>query len=171
MPNRKINGSGGAATEKDDEICLDCGYVIAPATGHIHTPLEGYRNDEDSHWKLCACGEVMEKNFHVNLNTDTKCDLCGYLMSNENPSVPTDPSVPTEPSTPTNPSTPTEPSAPTEPSSSEAPSDNTEDVTTPPPTDEGSKNTSYVIWIVVAAGVVLGTAGGVVFVILNKKKK
>ena len=27
---------GAAATETDPQICTVCGYIIAPATGHIH---------------------------------------------------------------------------------------------------------------------------------------
>lgn len=30
--------SGGAATATDDEVCTVCGYIIAPALNHTHTP-------------------------------------------------------------------------------------------------------------------------------------
>ena len=47
-----------------------------------------------------------------------------------------------------------------------------ENPATPSHTDDGNSNSnSYVIWIVVATGVSLGAAGGVLFVILKKKKK
>ena len=47
-----------------------------------------------------------------------------------------------------------------------------ENPATPSHTDDGNNNSnSYVIWIVVATGVSLGAAGGVLFVILKKKKK
>lgn len=140
--------SSGAATENSDEVCLDCGYVITLAANHTHTALEIYQYDAQSHWKACGCGEIMDKKDHINSNEDNKCDICGYLLSGDAPGSTEDPG------------------------STDNPGDNTEDVTTPADTDSGSKNkNAYVIWIVLAVSLALGAAAGVVFVILNKKKK
>lgn len=134
--------SSGAATEDTDEVCLDCGYVITLAANHPHTALEIYQYDAQSHWKVCGCGEIMDRKGHINSNDDNKCDVCGYLLSGDVPG------------------------------STDTPDDNTEDATTPTDADGGNKNNNAdVIWIVAAVAVALGAAAGVVFVILNKKKR
>lgn len=68
--------SSGPATETEDETCLDCGYVITKAQNHVHKPLPGYQFDDNSHWQVCGCGEVLNKQDHVDANGDEKCDLC-----------------------------------------------------------------------------------------------
>lgn len=140
--------SSGAATEDADEVCLDCGYVITLAANHTHAALEGYQYDAASHWKVCGCGEILEKKDHINSNDDNKCDICGYLLSGDDPGS-------TE-----------------NPGSTETPGNNTEDVTTPADTDSGRKNkNSYIIWIVLAVSLAVGASAGAVFVVWNKKKK
>lgn len=146
--------SSGAATADKDEVCLDCGYVITLAANHTHAALEGYQCDAVNHWKVCGCGEIMDKKDHINSNDDNKCDICGYLLSSDDPGSTEDPGN-TE-----------------DPGSTDNPGDDTEDATSPSDTDSGSKNNnSYVIWIVLAVSLTLGAAAGVGFVVWNKKKK
>ena len=47
--------SSGAATETEAEVCTECGYIIAEATGHIiHTPKDGWKYDATHHWHECV---------------------------------------------------------------------------------------------------------------------
>ena len=73
--------SSGTVTADADEVCLDCGYVITLSENHTHTPLELTQYDKDSHWKVCGCGEILEKENHSDSNGDKKCDVCGSLLS------------------------------------------------------------------------------------------
>ena len=75
--------SSGPATDDKDEVCLDCGYVITLSKNHTHAALEGYRSDSESHWHICGCGEVMDKNVHTDADGDNKCDVCSYLISED----------------------------------------------------------------------------------------
>ena len=68
--------SSGPATDDTDEVCLDCGYVITKAKNHVHKPLPGYQFDDDSHWQVCGCGEILNMQNHLDANGDEKCDLC-----------------------------------------------------------------------------------------------
>ena len=60
--------SGGAATETEDEVCTVCGYVIAPATGHVcanHlTKVEAKpadcTNPGNKAYYKCECGNLYE---------------------------------------------------------------------------------------------------------------
>lgn len=55
---------GPETTETDDQVCLDCGFVIKAAVAHVHKGTGGFLGDDDRHWFLCACGEVMGENDH-----------------------------------------------------------------------------------------------------------
>lgn len=59
---------GAAATETTPQTCTECGYIIAPATGHVHSYGSEWKHDENSHWHECACGE--------------KADVAGHTLSN-----------------------------------------------------------------------------------------
>lgn len=50
--------------ENGPQICSICGFALASDPAHIHEPSNAWNSDEDSHWKLCECGEEMEKEFH-----------------------------------------------------------------------------------------------------------
>ncbi len=76
--------SSGPATETEDETCLDCGYVITKAQNHAHKPLPGYQFDDDSHWQVCGCGEILNKQDHVDANEDEKCDICNGKTNSGN---------------------------------------------------------------------------------------
>lgn len=95
------------ATEKEtgsrERSCLVCSYKdteeIPVITGkpskpddHKHTAEGEYKSDAGSHWKTCACGEVLEKKFHIYGKwimvkeategeqglRERACDVCGY---------------------------------------------------------------------------------------------
>jgi hypothetical protein len=76
--------SSGPATETEDETCLDCGYVITKAQNHVHKPLPGYQFDDDRHWQVCGCGEVLNRQDHMDANKDEKCDLCNGKTNSGN---------------------------------------------------------------------------------------
>ena len=52
---------------------------MSEATGH--TFGENYLNDENEHYKLCACGARSEGEAHADDDDDKSCDKCGYDMS------------------------------------------------------------------------------------------
>ena len=67
-----IPGPGAAGTQ----ICIACNFELAPAeetvpqtepepTEHVHEGEEAWKTDADSHWKLCACGEEMDRQPHT----------------------------------------------------------------------------------------------------------
>ena len=48
-----------------ENTCTLCGETVAPNLQHTHTPVGGYDNDENSHWRYCSeCGEEAEKTAH-----------------------------------------------------------------------------------------------------------
>ena len=55
---------GPEATDLTAQVCTVCGFELAPALQHTHTPADAWESDELSHWKTCACGEVMDKAIH-----------------------------------------------------------------------------------------------------------
>ncbi len=81
--------SSGAATEDTAESCTICGYVIAPATGHIkHTAdTSKWLSDSTGHWHKCVgCEEKMDKTTHISggaatATTPETCTVCGYVIS------------------------------------------------------------------------------------------
>ncbi len=93
--------SGPEATDSTAQICLICGYEIAPALSHNHTFGEEWQKDDQSHWHQCDCGEASEKEAHswdegvvTREPTDTvvgrktyTCQICGAERS-ENMDVP-----------------------------------------------------------------------------------
>ena len=75
--------SGGAATEDTAETCTVCGYVIAPATGHItHTAdTSKWFSDGTNHWHKCTgCEEKMDITAHsggtATCTAKAKCAEC-----------------------------------------------------------------------------------------------
>ena len=55
---------GAEATETEDQVCLDCGFILDPAGKHTHKPVGNFLSSDDKHWYLCACGELMGENAH-----------------------------------------------------------------------------------------------------------
>ena len=85
--------SSGPATDDKDEVCLDCGFVITKSKNHKHTPMGDIQHDDDNHWTICGCGEIIEKTSHIDANGDGKCDVCSSETVNpgtndENPDAP-----------------------------------------------------------------------------------
>ena len=74
---------GAAATETQPQICTVCGYVIAPATGHVtHVPDNEWASNETHHWHTCTgCDEQLDKAAHTDGDKNGKCDACDYTMS------------------------------------------------------------------------------------------
>ncbi len=79
--------SGGAATEDEPELCVDCQYIIQPATGHIiHTAKAEWSTNATHHWHDCiGCSEnPFDMGEHIfDNNCDTTCNTCGYTRTIE----------------------------------------------------------------------------------------
>ncbi|MCL2797979.1 MAG: hypothetical protein FWD58_08010 [Firmicutes bacterium] len=73
----------GAATCTDDQVCVKCGAVMAPAFGHDFSG--DWVTDGDDHWKVCAdCGVVDKAAHNLVLMRDgnghwMECSVCGYI--------------------------------------------------------------------------------------------
>ena len=154
---------GPEATEEEDQICLECGFVIQPAGVHIHELAGDWINDENEHWHLCGCGEILGKEPHTwtlshvdeeaGVETYT-CLHCGLTKEEELPQQ-TEPSVqPTEPS-----------EEPTDPSETEPGPSGTE----PDDNKPGQNQQKFPWWIVfLSVGVLLLSA--VLFIIIGIAK-
>ena len=55
---------GPEATETEDQVCLDCGFIIKAAVSHTHTPSGNFLGNDTQHWFLCACGQLMGQKDH-----------------------------------------------------------------------------------------------------------
>lgn len=88
---------GAAATETTPQICTECGYVLVPATGHVHSYGSEWKYDETSHWHECACGDKADVAIHTPSNwiidqiaTSTQngyrhreCTICTYVLERD----------------------------------------------------------------------------------------
>ncbi len=80
--------------------CTVCGYVLDTETLDAeHEPEEGddgWKSDNNGHWKECSCGEHLEAGAHegewiivkeaeigVEGNKEYRCSVCGYVMDTE----------------------------------------------------------------------------------------
>lgn len=136
-----------------------------------HSYADGYKTDSESHWKECACGNIIEKSVHgfsdwsiVKEATDYEngskkriCAVCGYTDTEIIPATGTI----TEPDKPTHPTEPTT-------------SSGNETETTKPAkvnTSEKSPNTgddsNYILWI----ALLLISASSVVITVTTARKK
>ncbi len=72
----------GAATEKDPSVCTECGFIIAPALGHItHTAKPEWKKDDSGHWHDCVGCSTEKLNLAAHIydgDCDRSCDVCGY---------------------------------------------------------------------------------------------
>ncbi len=82
--DKTAHTSSGAATEDTAETCTECGYVIAPATGHItHTAdTSKWLSDGTNHWHKCAgCDEKLDIAAHsggtATCTDKALCEVCG----------------------------------------------------------------------------------------------
>ena len=55
---------GPEATETEDQICLDCEFVIEPAGSHVHGEEGNWLSNAEKHWYMCSCGELMGEEEH-----------------------------------------------------------------------------------------------------------
>ena len=69
-------------------MCLDCGFIITPAVAHTHKGTGNFLGDDDKHWFLCACGELMGENEHQwsdkgieNGQQVYKCVICSRVKT------------------------------------------------------------------------------------------
>lgn len=92
---------GPAATETEDQVCLDCGFVIKPAIAHTHKASGNFLGDENKHWFLCACGELMGESDHqwwdegiLDGQQTYKCLICSRIKTE-----PVETTAPTEETT------------------------------------------------------------------------
>lgn len=75
----KAHTPGSAATCTSAQKCTVCDAELVPASGH--TAGVEWISDEAEHYKLCACGEKVEKGAHADADENDVCDACGYDMS------------------------------------------------------------------------------------------
>ena len=56
---------GPEATETSAQVCIDCGYELAPMVGHTHNFGYDWLFDDTAHWQECACGSQSIKEAHA----------------------------------------------------------------------------------------------------------
>lgn len=82
--------------ETEAQICTVCGFEIAPAKEHVHEASAEWISDGENHWKICQCGEELEKAAHAwdegTENEDTTityvCTECGTEKTEGEPKEP-----------------------------------------------------------------------------------
>ena len=89
------------ATETEAVRCVDCGYIITPALGHVtHTPKDVWTTNATHHWHDCVgCeGQEIDKATHKDEDSNGLCDVCEYQLpisnggnGNETPDIPDEP--------------------------------------------------------------------------------
>lgn len=74
----------GEQTEMAPLICTVCSFELAAAPEHVHEASGSWNYDENSHWKLCLCGEKTEGEPHswddgeeTEENLLLTCTVCG----------------------------------------------------------------------------------------------
>ena len=111
---------GPAATETEDQICTDCGFVLQKAHKHEHTMAGDWLNDDIGHWYRCACGEQATPDVHHWSEVAQKedklvktCTDCGYerVEGSVPPTTDTNETAPTDNTKPVG--TPVQPQKPT----------------------------------------------------------
>ena len=105
---------GPEATETSAQVCIDCGYELAPIVGHTHDYGYDWYFDDAGHWQQCGCGGTSVREAHTwNEGTVTKqptpemdgekyfvCTVCDAekretirWQGGQTPTTPTQPSV------------------------------------------------------------------------------
>ena len=140
--------------ETTAQTCTVCGYVLQAALNHTHDYADTWTMDENGHWHTCSgCEEQGDYAAHTpgaaaTETTAQTCTACGYEIAPALGVPETRPSVPaTEPET----------QPVTQPESKPA-----------EPVVDNEPSADPTLWIVIAAGVVLGI--GIAAVIIWKKK-
>ena len=78
--DEKVNCSGGTATCTEKAICATCNTAYGDIAAHSHG--SEWKTDADNHWNECECGDKANVVAHTDENTDGKCDVCEYVISN-----------------------------------------------------------------------------------------
>lgn len=75
---------GPEATEKEEQVCLTCKYIIEPKKNHVHQYEKQRSYDEVGHWFACTgCGNEKEYASHsFDDDCDPDCNTCGYEREN-----------------------------------------------------------------------------------------
>lgn len=56
---------GPEADETNPQICTTCSYILTPVQEHKHSGGDEWKTDDDKHWKVCECGEIIDEAIHV----------------------------------------------------------------------------------------------------------
>jgi len=75
---------GPDATEKEDQVCLTCKYVVTPKKDHVHSYEKQWSFDEVGHWYECTgCKNEKEYAAHAfDDPCDSACNTCSYERDN-----------------------------------------------------------------------------------------
>ena len=71
---------GPEATEKEDQVCITCDYVLQERLEHTHKFDKQWSNDESGHWHGCE-GCDREEDFAAHSyddGCDERCNICDY---------------------------------------------------------------------------------------------
>lgn len=72
-----------AATEKDPQKCLECGYVMQVPAGHVHDFDTIWQQDEKYHWHVCKKPGCYTHGSSAPHDYDSECDVscntCGHV--------------------------------------------------------------------------------------------
>lgn len=83
---------GDPATETENQICTDCGYILQYAGNHTHTMAGDWLSNDVGHWFLCVCGKQSDPEPHKwnegtideELSMITyQCTDCGHTKTEE----------------------------------------------------------------------------------------
>lgn len=58
-------------------------YAIWEDIPHEHDYGTAWKNDEENHWKECACGAQQHVGEHNDSNENGSCDVCGLVITEE----------------------------------------------------------------------------------------
>ena len=174
---------GPAATDTEDQVCTDCGYVLQLALKHTHKYSGGWFSDTANHWHACGCGEKADIQKHTDTNGDSLCDACTFQMpyvsqpddptaatNPASPDVPVDPSAPADPDASADPSAPADPDAPTPSGDAADPTAQT-DPTGAPQGTKGGRSGGVTAGIISAVVIVLGGGGFALYWFVFRKKE
>ena len=78
VPATGEHTAGAPATCTTAQTCTVCGEELAPAHGHS-VGVE-WICDENEHYKLCGCGEKLDKGEHIDEDGDKLCDVCKHSL-------------------------------------------------------------------------------------------
>ena len=86
----KVNGSsvGAVATYTFTNVTANATITVefevdtVPPPAHTHSHGSEWKTDAENHWNECECGDKANVAAHTDENTDGKCDVCEYVISN-----------------------------------------------------------------------------------------